>query len=386
MHTFDASLAGLRARLPRELCDRLPADDRLDAWLEVLGPEGAVLFDGLAPSDAERLCDALVAIGEPGAAVLERADARAGDKRVRKAIRRALHRLRSRGVEVSAARPASRGSVLKPLAQREQAFVSAIDPTGQRAVYLISPLHGRFRILQLLVGDRSGIVRIDPLEGRRGDTRRFVRELERGKLKVAPTEPRFARALLRRLETAGDEAAARVDPALVAEATRGDAAPTPGEDLRQRLAAGQMSRMSGAEADALLRARVERGAVPPWPLGGDDVGEAAGDLDDVEQSPLVLSELQKRERRERVVADVARRALDAPTRERLASRLEETGVLLEADGDADGSLASVAVAAQIRQAQDPLTVPYLRSLLELSLELAREERRREARGRLIMPG
>ena len=84
--------------------------------------------------------------------------------------------------------------------------------------------------------------------------------------------------------------------------------------------------------------------------------------------------------------ETAERLLDPPTRERLASRLEETAVLLEAGGDPDGAVALLAVAGQIRQARKALEVLYLRSLLELSFELARQERQREDRGRLVVPG
>ena len=384
MPTSDTWVPALRARLPRALRDRLPREDRLDAWVEVLGADLAAAFDGLAPDSVVLLADALVALGEAGAPVLERAEASVADKRVRKLIRRGLHRLRSRGVEVSPARPASHGSVLKPLVEQgEQAFVTAIDPTGQRAVYLISPSRVRVRILQVLASDVLGVVRIDPLEGQRGDARRFVRELERGKLAVAAVEPRSARALLRSLESAREGAHAAVDAALLAEVTRGEAAPTPGEVLRERL--GE-SGLSAGEADAVLRSRIERSLVPPWPLGGDSVAEAAKRLGDAERSPLVLSELQRRERAERVMLETAERVLDPPTRERLARRLEETAVLLEAGGDLDGAIALVAVAAQIRQAREALEVPYLRSLLELSFELVRQERQREDRGRLIVPG
>ena len=384
MPTSDSWLPGLRRRLPRALRDRLPEEDRLEAWLDVLGADLAAAFDGLASDDAVRLADALVALGEAGAPVLEHAQASVAEKQVRKLIRRGLHRLRSRGIEVSPTRPVSHGSVLKPLVEQvEQAFVTAIDPTGQRGVYLISPSRVRVRILQVLASDVSGIVRIDPLEGQRGDARRFVRQLERGKLVVAAVEPRSARALLRRLEAACPEERSALDATLLAEATRGEAAPTPGEALRERL--GE-SGLSAGEADAVLRSRIERGAVPPWPLGGDAVAEAARHLGEAERSPLVLSELQRRERAERVLLETAERVLDPPVRERLSGRLEETGVLLEAGGDRDGAVALVALAGQIRQARGALEVPYLRSLLELSLDLARQERQQEDRGRVILSG
>lgn len=383
---LSSGLGALRSRLPSPLRERLPAEDSLAAWLEALDEELAEVLTLLPVAALAAAVDELVALGAAAGPVLERAAALESDKRARKVVRRGIHLLRSRGVPL-ATPPSSGGrSVLRPLeGKTRRAFASAIDASGQRAIFLIEPAPGRTRVLQVLVSDMDGVVQVEALEGRRRDVRRLVREFLRGRLSAAELAPEAARTLLRRAEAARphDAPPRAVDPVLLREVTSGADVATPGESVRERLGGRPMS---GAEAEALLRVRVEAGRLAVWRLPSRSLSGVAGSLEEIERSPLVLSGLQKRERREEVLAKAAEAALAPPVRERLAVRLEESAALFEGAGDEDGARAALAIARQIREQEAPLRAPYLRSLLELSLEFARREDAQEGAGRLILPG
>jgi hypothetical protein len=252
-----------------------------------------------------------------------------------------------------------------------------------RLVWLLRESPGHADVLEVLVSDEAGVVRVERLSGRRRDAQRLVGGLLADpKLGATELDPAAARAHLRRAERQRTAApAAGVDPALVREALRGADAPTPGEAVRARVA----PLASESEADALLRARVEAGVLLPWFLAGESLERAAAALAEIEQSPLVLSEIARRERREERLAAVAAELFDEAARARLAVRLDESAALLAARGDDPGAAACLGMADRVRAARDPLRVGFLRGMLELSIELARQRRAGESRGKLIVP-
>jgi hypothetical protein len=377
-------LSALRERLAPDLRARAPASDDAGAWLAALGADLGAAVATLSGAALANALDALVAAGEPAVAALERAEASARDREARKAIRRAMHRLRSRGVAVAEAREPGRRSVLRPLEEtRERAFATPIDAAGLRLVWLLSEAPGRAEALEVLVSDEAGVVRVERLSGRRREAERLASGLlSDPKLGATELDAPAARAYLRRAErdrVAGP--APTADPALVREAVRGPDCPTPGEAVRVRVA----PLASEAEAETLYRARVETGALLPWLLTGPELERTAAALDDAEQSPIVLSEIARRERREERFAAAAGELLGPAVRARLAVRLDESAALLAARGDEPGAGACLALADRVRAASDPLRVGFLRALLELSIGLARQKRAREAGGKLIVP-
>ncbi len=364
--------SALRARLDPALAARAPAGDDAAAWIDALGAELAAPLVALELADLERALDTLVGVGPPARDVLERADALAPERERRKLVRRAMHRLRSRGVDIEPHAPA-RASVLRPIAEgRSRAVVSAIDPSGVRIVWLISERGSGAEVFEVLASDQAGVLRIERLAGRRRDVERFVAELSANpKLESAEVDPDSARAWLRACERARSAALpVEVDPALVREATRGPDAPTPGEQARTRIE----PLASLAEAETWLRARIDAGALAPWLLSGPAIEEATARLEEIERSPLVLSGLAERDRREQPLAVAAERVLDPETRERLSRRLDESAALLGARGERMGAAACLRVATAVREAKDPLRVGFLQRLLELSIEGARRKR------------
>lgn len=324
---------------------------------------------------------------EEGVAVLQELEAAVPDKKRRKLARRALHQLRSSGVEVAplAASGASRGSVLRPLeTEEEQGAVTPPDLIGRRVAFLLTRAGRAAWLYELAISDEEGLLGLRRHDLPRREGRAFLRSLrseERSRALGVPGAE--VRALIGSACAIGSPADA--DKAVLAELAAPQDSATPGERLREKYGA-QASALGSAAADAALAERIEARVLAPWPVRGEAVAELARELSRGEQSPIVLTPVQKEERRSERLAEAALELYDAPLRERLAARLEETAVFLEADRDEAGMQAALAVATRMRGQDPPLSIDFLRRSLDLSLELARDAAEREDEGNLIVPG
>ncbi len=216
------------------------------AWLDA--PGGAEVVGGLDESS----------LGKPG----------------RKALRRALHRLRSQGVALPAREaPAAHVSRLPQIEDEiSAAYVSAIDPRGARLVYLVEPNpSGGARLFEILLDESRGIVDFDLYAAGRSRIRRFVRDaVERTRFPAVEAPPEAIRALVARI-------AARhpVDRALPRQfgewrskvAVEGQ---TPGDLARAALSIAD-------DGDGLARAAelVAKGSIGPWAPPSSDLADLA---------------------------------------------------------------------------------------------------------------
>ena len=173
---------------PRPLLDALRAgtsmpgfpSDAVDRARSLAAEPGSA-----SPSDVEALPEPLaLALLEgsvlAGSPALAEALAGSGNKGLAKAAKKALYRLRSRGVEVAApARPsaseASRPTVAGP--EPLPALLTSIDGTGERVLEIARPLRGGgVEAIQFLYSDEQGVQRLQVVELSRGEYRRVVKQ------------------------------------------------------------------------------------------------------------------------------------------------------------------------------------------------------------------
>jgi hypothetical protein len=136
-----------------------------------------------------------------GAEPLQRVDAAALSKPARKALRRALHQLRSRGVSVAEAPKEQRVATLPPLDDAvDAAMVTPLDAWGARAVYLAtSHPSGGVRLFELVLDDLRGVLEFEVYSSGRSKVRKFLRDFERRERFAAVAAPTDAvRALIAR--------------------------------------------------------------------------------------------------------------------------------------------------------------------------------------------
>jgi hypothetical protein len=137
------------------------------------------------PADVEALPEPLalallegsVLAGQP---TLAEALAASGNKGLAKAAKKALYRLRSRGVEVAEPPRPSATEASPPMTVGPEplpALLTSIDGTGERVLEIARPLRGGgVEAIQFLYSDEQGVQRLQVTELSRGEYRRVVKQ------------------------------------------------------------------------------------------------------------------------------------------------------------------------------------------------------------------
>jgi hypothetical protein len=323
---------------------------------------------GTRPEWAMAAAAALASIPSPeAAAALVDAEAAAPPKPVRRELRRALYRLRQGGVTPPAAPPPARSAPAPP--EPRQAWVSAVDGTGSRGVWVVLEApHGERILLTAIVNDGTGLLDFagGPIPKKRLDAR--LRSLrEESPLPWVEAPPAWALHLLAEASERGGGAgeAARWRPVLQG-ATAGAEPP-----VYARLAAAEVT----AEPAALERS-AELLALPElagWFLDPPSVQAEALELLQAQESRLVVSDQVKAERRAGLVDRVIEARLDPDARRLWRGRLEEQAWVLLETGRAAEARAALAAALALGDPETPARrIPFARALVERSLEIAGE--------------
>lgn len=369
-----------------------PANGDPDRVLAALAPEAAagVLAWLLAndPEAAGELADAWAerdAAAPVFAAVAEEGLPKAG----RKALRRARHRLRSRGVAVDERAPVPRVARIAPADEDvDAAFVSPIDPTGARIVTLIeaNPAGGA-RLFEVITDARRGIVECRVYTTTRGRARRFGQELA-GRERFASTAvPRAAaQALLAR--AAERQAADRPLPRAFAEWRTHLSRPPEGAATPGRLARAAL----GDDApDGVGRAleRIRERALGPWIPAGESLRATAEKLQELSKSKIIVSGVRRREQVDALLKDSAGEVFAGEEATLAAEWLEETAYLHWKAGREDDARACLAAARDVAAAEGGAS-EVRRALLEAALrpildQVQAEERESEAGSLLVKP-
>lgn len=339
---------------PFQLLDSLEGDaaSRVLAW--VLGRDAdAGLELALAWAELER-----------GPEILGALDETALPKPGRKALRRALHRLRSQGVALVAADKAPVVSRLPEISDElEAGYVSALDPRGARLVYLVLPNpSGGARLFEILLDEVRGVVDFEVYAASRGRIRRFVRDaVERGRFPAVATDPDAVRALVARI--AGRQPPGRALPRQFGEWRSQVAVPgrTPGD-----LAAEALSTAGDDEGLARASELVKKGSLGPWGPSGAVLAETVQDrLDEHARQPADEA------------ADVALwRELAEPiaggdAAGRYAERFRESAWVLwqlDREDDARACLCAAEAFASAPAADNPVAVAVVEVLLAGALD------------------
>jgi hypothetical protein len=329
---------------PHRLLDELPpeAAARLLAWM----------LDQAA-SDAEALVEAWEERDE-GVAILLGTSGEGLSKAGRKLLRRAHHRLRSRGLEVataSAPAPAAARRSVAASADRWQAgYVSAPDFRGARMGYLVDshPSSGA-RLFEIRFDEGRGLLDFKVYNAGRSKVRGFLKslaessgrrlfEVDRDALRALIWRSARAQALDRPLPTAFVEWRSRLFPDELEKQA------TPGELARRAIPAAE--RVASRDAVA---ARIREGRLGPWPPTSAWVG------DWMERGRAAVEGLEGEARGAAIDVWISElsEALSADTDQALIARhLEELAWVEGESGAAAEAAALLAVAAALPEDAD----------------------------------
>jgi len=356
---------GLSADDPRRALDALERD-----W-------------GAAPAVEAAIVSLLGTAGDAGTAeLLARLAERTRDKGVRREIKRTLYRLEQRGLwqAPAAPPPPSTQSLLGPAEDEPEAWLSAIDPSGSRLLWIARRTGADMASMSAMVNEIAGVQEF--YAG--GTTRKSLRQAQRDlaarngvPLVEAPWQ--HADALLQRAvatgttpQRAADIARARREIVPHAPATP---PPPPVDVLVDRVAAA-------ADAAALadsVRALAER-EVGGWLLPRSWVDAALGALDEAQSSLVIVSPQQQEERARDAVRRATEEIFAQPERRALfAERFDETAYLLARRGRLDLARTLVAAAEATRAGRPIADIPVLAQITAATLAIAAQMRARQAR-------
>jgi hypothetical protein len=101
-------------------------------------------------------------------------------KKVQKIIKRALYRLRNRGIAIEDVRPKREESILRPLqAEPPKGFGGGFDFMGHRFLLLVIPHTGRgWRVMQGVTSDTKGLIDFSGEEMTRKEFKAFFEEIQ----------------------------------------------------------------------------------------------------------------------------------------------------------------------------------------------------------------
>ena len=361
--------AACRAVLEAALAD--PA--RLDAVAR------QTLAAASAPTLESALRDFAAAHGAAALPVLATLAADEAARDVRRAARRALYRLSQQGVTVPA-KPPRRAVVARRPEQPGRAWLSGIDGTGSRAVWvLFEGGFGGTALCSLIVNDTAGILDV---AGGAITKKRLEEELKslRASQKLPWIEVPPARAV------------GAVAEALALHARLGTSPPAAFErwkPLFENLRGGGVGGHVGAphvqhEAHggnkpgdpALLERATELLALPElasWFIDPESVQSDSLALLEARESRLVVSDQIKAEREASIVTRIVERELGPDGRRRWARRLDEMAFVFDATGRPEpAAIARAAAAALADESRDVTRQAFATGLARRALEIAGE--------------
>jgi len=297
---------------------------------------------------------------------LLRVDSGSLSKVAKKALRRAHHRLRTRGVEIE--EPVAE-KVVATIGRVEEALsgavVTAVDPRGSRMVYLVeSNPAGGTRIFEVLLDDERGIGAFEIYSAARGKASRFLQSLtRRGDRPAVDVPPDSVRALIARI--ASHQPATRSAPRGFSEwrsRITGVAAgtPTPGMLAREALGAADAAALD--RAVELVRAK----AVGPWPPENPALQETAERIADLEKSGIEVSDAVRREQIDGILDTAVEELYGEPFASRCAERFEEMAYVYWKWAREDDARACLAAADAFGNSTSR-EQPVARALLEVLL-------------------
>jgi hypothetical protein len=360
-------------------------EEEIERGLEELRRLGVAVDDfspALVPSLRERLgkgrhVDLAVAfaLGKIADATAVEALADLGkatsDKELHREIRRSLYKLAQKGLQPPAAESTERSfpRPLLDLAPAIEGYCSSVDGAGGRLLWIAKPESGRgVQLLQGMVSDRIGLVQVGGALVRRKELRQMAQEIKKNHDITMVSIPwEYADQILYEgFERAKASGRGELEQFLSLRAIFNPAKPKSlPHPIYGRLDAEQSH--SGAWRE-LSRRLLDEPEFRTWILDEDLVKPYLAQVEEAQQSRLVLNQLQKEERFAAIVRDAVREIFFGASRAIFQRRLEDMAYyLLETRRQEQAKLA-LAIAVELgKEEPGPLDISFLTGWMQKSL-------------------
>ena len=342
------------------------------------------LAELIAGPEAVAVAAALGELPSPHVAtLLVRLEPHVRDRPARRAIRRALYRLRQQGVATPPPEPAAPPPRAEPVAE---GLVSAFDGRGDRLIWILRPLAtGGVLLIAAEVNEPAGLLGVQAMEVGRKRLREARRELEASGLRLLAADWQTLDALLveahaRAASSDRERDYLRVRPRLTAEPPR-----PPAEPVSAQVAPPGADEVAGLVADSA--GLLDEPELARWSPDPEAAAPFLEELTAARESPLLVSRAAQEERVRAILTRAAEALIPSAT---LARRLEGMAYVFAETGRPVRARQALAVAHWLRE-RPAADVPFVTALTEHGLgslfaaDTARREDQR--RGALVVtPG
>jgi hypothetical protein len=294
----------------------------------------------------------------------------ATDKETKKEIKRSFFKLGQRGLTIphEEARENKPAPALFSRATDIEAYMSAVDGGGGRLVWIAKPQpnHG-LQVIQGMVNDRDGLLRVGGMHLRRKELRKMVQDIkERHNVSMISIPWEYADWMLyENYEKAK---------------ARGQSGLENFHELRSIFANTKPSKQSHPIYQKLDVAQVHDGAwreqsrrlldepeLRYWILTDDWVQAFVAQLQEAQTSRLVLNPLQKEERFAAIVREAVKALCSGENGRAFRRRMEDMALYFVETNRLDLAKLSLAVALQVGEGDPgPLDVSFLTGLMQKS--------------------
>jgi len=365
-----------------ELIGRLPGDDPLALFESVTGDRAEdkfFIFEILAGYRSPEVLN-----------FLHRLTPTLKDKSLAKAARRTIYRLEQSGLRASEEVKPAKKSILRPLsAKRIESYATAYQDYENRTSLLALPAPGGgFNGGLFLVSQSEGLLDIKTMYLSGGELNRLVRLFDQfGKMIEIPAG--HGRFILTEAAALTRDLGRELPKEYEEFTTLTGQPPLPDRPaIYEYLTPDEtMAAMSLEQvADRLLDHELFAGLVLV-----EELASYFQQMDELEDSKIILSEIQKEERRKALFEQAGARIFNGPKRAVLKRQLEETALLLWQENEKILAEAALATALDLDREPSPLRPHYFtQALLRRSIDLIYdqvdrvEESERRSR-RIILP-
>jgi hypothetical protein len=293
------------------------------------------------------------------------------EKKVRKAIKRSIYRLRSRGIDVEEVPHEKEKSILRPIhTESPEGYASGLDLMGQRLLLLAIPHKGRgWTVMDGVISDTKGLMDFSGKEMTRKGFRSFFEEIrEKSPFPLVGMEPSYVGFLFSQFYRLSLEKKGTLpqDYSRLKNEIEGVKKDYEKPLIYSFLQADEMARdepilQRGGEllkADVIQTWMVEEGQIRPY----------ANEIQEAEESKIVLNQTQKEARFQRIYQKALMEIFGEERRSLYQRRLEEMAYIFFKLDKIEEAKISLATAIDLEKPIHPIQPnPFLFQLVIKSI-------------------
>jgi len=293
------------------------------------------------------------------------------DKKIRKAIKRSLYRLKSKGIIVEEVSAGKEGPVFRPLqTEPPRGFGGPFDFLGRRFLVLVIPHAGKgLTVMQGIVGDTEGLVDFSGGEMTRKRFKPFFEEIQKGgPFSLIAMEPSyvgylFAQANQLALDQGKSPLQEYIQLRKEVESIKKEYEQSPVYSMMETDEIEGDERVLNRGGDLL-----KTDLFGSWKIREEEIRPYANEVWEAEESKLVLNQPQKEARFQEIYQRALSDLFPEEKRSLYRRRMEDMAYYLFKSGREEEAKVSLAVAIDLKKAPNVIQPnPFLFQLVVKSI-------------------